>query len=145
MQIDKTIFGGVMFSLAVAYGWGALNIPAPFGGSEHISPSTFPFILSIVLGACSLFYLFKPTVSSSWPTGKSLLEILAVITTLFAYTVLIQPLGFILATTLCVSFMSWRLRASVKNAVVIAFSGAALIFTVFNFGLDLPLPIGFGV
>ena len=145
MQIDKTIFGGVMFSLAVAYGWGAMHIPEPYGGSEAIGPATFPYILAVILGICSLLYMIKPTAETKWPIGRSLVEIGAVIAALFLYTVLIEPAGFILATVVCVTFMSWRLGAPVKTAALVSSIGAIVIFGLFNFGLDLPLPIGFGV
>ncbi|WP_417506970.1 tripartite tricarboxylate transporter TctB family protein [Marinomonas gallaica] len=145
MQIDKTIFGGVMFSLAVAYGWGAMHIPEPYGGSESIGPATFPYILAVILGICSLFYMIKPSVETKWPTERSFIEICGVIATLFLYTILIEPAGFILATIICVTFMSWRLGAPVKTAAMVASIGSIVIFSLFNFGLDLPLPIGFGV
>jgi putative tricarboxylic transport membrane protein len=121
-----------------------MHIPEPYGGAEAIGPDTFPYILAVILGICSLLYMIKPSAETKWPVGRSLLEICGVIAALFCYTILIEPAGFILATVVCVTFMSWRLGAPVKTAALVSSVGSVVIFSLFNFGLDLPLPIGFG-
>ena len=42
MTLNDRIFGILMLVLAVAYGWGAAQLPEPFGGAESVGPDTFP-------------------------------------------------------------------------------------------------------
>ncbi len=46
MTFNDRIFGVLMIVLAVAYGWGATQLPEPFGGAEAVGPDTFPKLLA---------------------------------------------------------------------------------------------------
>lgn len=144
MNINDRLFGVLMLALAVAYGWGATQIPVPFGGSEAVGPSTFPLILSVVLGLCSVYIIVRPDPDKAWPVGRSLLELLLAVVALVAYTLLLEPLGFIAATALVVGTLSFRLGVRPVRAYVTGLVCGGVIFLMFTFGLGLPLPIGFG-
>ncbi len=136
------LLGLFLFVLALAYGWGAQQWPEPFGSHEAVGPETFPTILSIALAISSLLMIIKPDANNEWPKGKTLLEIGYAIVALFAYAILMEPLGFIISTFAAVTFLAWRMGAPVKPAGIISLSCAVGVFLLFNNLLDLPLPLG---
>ncbi|WP_428241194.1 tripartite tricarboxylate transporter TctB family protein [Gynuella sp.] len=140
--INDRVFGLLMFILAVAYGWGALQFPEPFGGAEAVGPKTFPLILSVILAITSAYLVVKPDPDLSWPLNRSGIDILIAIAILIIYTVLLEPLGFIIATTIMVTSLSRLLKAPIKNAFLTGLIGSVVIFVLFNYGLELTLPHG---
>ncbi len=59
IKLDR-ILGLILFTLAIAYGWGAFHFPVAFAGPESVGPSTFPKILSVIVATCSLYLEVKP-------------------------------------------------------------------------------------
>ncbi len=128
--------------LAVAYGWVAQQWPEPFGGAETVGPETFPTILAVVLAAGSIYLMIKPDPDAQWPLGKTALELVVSLVVLVVYALLLEPLGFVLSTTLAVGTLSWRMGAPVRSAFLTGLSSAVVVFVLFNYGLDLNLPAG---
>lgn len=136
------ILGLVLLVLAVAYGWVAQQWPEPFGGAEAVGPETFPTILAVVLGLSSLYLIFKPDPDAHWPVGRTALEMIIAIVVLVAYALLLEPLGFVIATTLAVGTLCWRMGARPRGAFLTGLIGAVVVFLLFNHGLELSLPGG---
>ncbi|MDR5866971.1 tripartite tricarboxylate transporter TctB family protein [Halomonas koreensis] len=142
MTFNDRIFGVLLIALAVAYGWGATQFPEPFGGAEGVGPETFPYLLSAVLALSSLYLVVRPDPDNAWPWSRTGLELLIAVAVLIAYTALLQPLGFILSTLLAVGTLCWRMGASPGRAYATGGVAGVVVFLVFNFALDLALPLG---
>lgn len=140
--LGDRILGLGLLLLAVAYGWAAQQWPEPFGGAEGVGPETFPTILSVVLVAGSLYLMIKPDPDADWPVGKSALELLVSVVVLVVYAFLLEPLGFIISTTLAVGVLSWRMGAAPLRAFLTGLISAVVVFVLFNYGLSLSLPAG---
>lgn len=140
--LGDRILGLGLLVLAVAYGWVAQQWPEPFGGAETVGPETFPTILSVVLVAGSLYLMIKPDPDAQWPLGKSALELVISVVVLVVYAMVLEPLGFIIATTLAVGTLSWRMGAAPKRAFLTGVASAIVVFVLFNYGLSLSLPAG---
>jgi len=140
--LGDRILGLGLLVLAVAYGWVAQQWPEPFGGAEGVGPETFPTILAVVLVAGSIYLMIKPDPDAEWPLGKSALELVVSVVVLLVYALLLEPLGFIIATTLAVGTLSWRMGATPTRAFVSGLLSAVLVFVLFNYGLSLSLPAG---
>lgn len=140
--LGDRILGLGLLVLAVAYGWVAQQWPEPFGGAETVGPETFPTILSVVLVAGSLYLMIKPDPDAQWPLGKSALELVISVVVLVVYAMVLEPLGFIIATTLAVGTLSWRMGAAPKRAFLTGLASAIVVFVLFNYGLSLSLPTG---
>lgn len=138
---DRT-FGVVMVVLAVAYGWGALQLPEPFGGSEAVGPETFPLLLAVVLGLASLYMIVRPDPDNAWPWSRTGVELTIAVIVLVLYAALLQPLGFIISTLLAVGTLCWRMGARPRNAYATGGIAGVVVFLVFTFALDLALPLG---
>ncbi|MEA1081173.1 tripartite tricarboxylate transporter TctB family protein [Marinobacter qingdaonensis] len=140
--LGDRVLGLGLLVLAVAYGWAAQQWPEPFGGAESVGPETFPTILSVVLVAGSLYLMIRPDPDAQWPIGKSALELVVSVLVLVVYAFLLEPLGFIVSTTLAVGTLSWRMGAAPKRAFVTGLVSAVVVFVLFNYGLSLSLPAG---
>lgn len=140
--LGDRILGLGLLVLAVAYGWVAQQWPEPFGGAETVGPETFPTILSVVLVAGSIYLMVKPDPDAQWPLGKTALELVVSLVVLVVYAMLLEPLGFVISTTLAVGTLSWRMGAPLRRAFVTGLGSAVVVFVLFNYGLDLNLPAG---
>lgn len=142
MTFNDRIFGVMMIVLAVAYGWGAYQLPESFGGSEAVGPSTFPLLLAAVLVLSSLYLIVRPDPDNAWPWSRTGLELIIAVVVLVLYAMLLQPLGFILSTLLAVGTLCWRMGAPPVKAYAIGGVAGVVVFLLFNFALDLSLPLG---
>jgi len=140
--LGDRILGLCLLVLAVAYGWVAQQWPEPFGGTEGVGPETFPTMLALVLVVGSLYLMIKPDADTQWPVGKTALELVVSIIVLVVYALLLEPLGFVISTTLAVGALSWRMGAPAKSAFAIGLLSAVVVFGLFNYGLSLSLPTG---
>ncbi|NIC05985.1 tripartite tricarboxylate transporter TctB family protein [Billgrantia bachuensis] len=142
MTFNDRIFGVLLIALAVAYGWGASQFPEPFGGSEAIGPDTFPTLLAVVLGLCSLYLIVRPDPDHAWPWSRTGVELVIAVVVLVFYAMLLEPLGFIISTTLAVGTLCWRMGAEPLRAYLVGAVAGVVVFLLFNFALDLALPLG---
>ncbi|MEQ5801776.1 tripartite tricarboxylate transporter TctB family protein [Halomonas sp. H10-9-1] len=140
--MNDRIFGILLIALAVAYGWGATQLPAPFGGSEAVGPETFPLLLSVVLVLSSLYLIVRPDPDNAWPWSRTGIELVIAVVVLVLYAALLQPLGFILSTTLAVGTLCWRMGSAPVRAYLTGGVSGVVVFLLFNFALDLALPLG---
>ncbi|GAB3686105.1 tripartite tricarboxylate transporter TctB family protein [Salinisphaera aquimarina] len=142
MKLNDRVFGIAMLVLAVAYGAAATRFPEPFGGSEMVGPDTFPLILAVVLAGCSLYLISRPDPDNPWPSARTGMELVLAVIVLIAYTALLVPLGFIIATALAVGTLSWRMGAPAWRAYLTGLIAGVVVFFLFTLALDLPLPTG---
>lgn len=142
MTFNDRIFGVLMIVLAVAYGWGATQFPEPFGGAESVGPETFPKLLAAVLVLSSLYLIARPDPDNAWPWSRTGLELIIAVVVLVLYAMALQPLGFIISTTLAVGTLCWRMGARPVKAFVTGAVAGVVVFALFNFALDLALPLG---
>lgn len=143
MILNDRLFGVLLIALAVAYGWGAFQFPEPFGGgSEAIGPETFPHLLAIVLGLSSLYLIVRPDPDNAWPWSRTGVELVVAVVVLILYSALLQPLGFIISTTLAVGTLCWRMGARPTKAYFTGAISGVVVYLLFSFALDLALPLG---
>lgn len=142
MTYNDRIFGILMIVLAVAYGWGTTQFNEPFGGAEAVGPETFPRLLAVVLALSSLYMVVRPDPDNAWPWSRTGIELIIAVVVLIFYAMLLQPLGFIISTTLAVGTLCWRMGAVPLKAYVTGAVAGVVVFLVFNFALDLALPLG---
>ncbi|QEW07897.1 tripartite tricarboxylate transporter TctB family protein [Nitrincola iocasae] len=141
IKLDR-ILGLILFTLAIAYGWGAFHFPVAFAGPESVGPSTFPKILSVIVATCSLYMMVKPDDLQEGFEWRALPELAITLTVLVLYVFLMEPIGFIVATALMVSILCWRMGVKPLPAMLTGVVASSFVFLLFHFGLALPLPIG---
>lgn len=131
----------VLLGLAVAYGIGGSRIEYAFA-SDPLGPRFVPVMLAILLGLFGLIYMKFPGSAEGFPTGKSLVRILAIPLTLIISVALLEPLGFAASIFVLTAVTGWLFGASAKLSIIGAVVHAALWWFIFSFLLEVYLPTG---
>ncbi|SNS25700.1 tripartite tricarboxylate transporter TctB family protein [Tropicimonas sediminicola] len=143
--MSDRILGGTGIVLSLFFIWQATLIEiSPF--SDVVGPSAFPIIIGVVLGLSSLYFLVKPDVGPEWPAPARLFEIVMAVAVMVLYAELLPVLGFIIATALASSYLTWRLGTRPLQSVLVGVLTSGGIYLVFRVILGLSLargPFGF--
>ncbi len=143
--MSDRVFGGIGIALAIFYIWAATLIQESFI-SDAVGPKTFPIIIGLVLGLSSLYCLVKPDPSPEWPQLGTLAEIGLAVLVLLAYAIALPEIGFVIATAVASTYLTWRLGTKPLQSVVAGVLTSAGIFVIFRLILGLSLargPLGF--
>lgn len=143
--MSDRIFGVVGLLLALGYAWAALNIEESFL-SDAVGPKAFPLIIATVLGLASLVIIVKPDAAPEWPSLMRFVEVGAAIVVMILYAIFLPELGFVIATALAATYLTWRLGTRPLSSVVSGSLTSLGIYAVFHLVLGLSLakgPLGF--
>ena len=127
--------------------WKAANItfqiPEPSGGYAAIGPRAFPVVIGIGLISCSLWIGLSEARSSAKEIAVDWRLFALSALTFIAYILLLEPVGYLLATAGLITLESRLLgsRNWFRNLIV-SFVISALVYGVFNLLLEIPLPEG---
>lgn len=143
--MSDRIFGAVGLLLAIFYGWATLQIQESFL-SDAVGPKTFPLGVAVILGLASLAILAKPDSEPDWPSLGRLAEILAAVVVMVLYAEFLDIVGFLIATALATTYLTWRLGTRPLQSGSVGVLTAGGIYVVFKLILGLSLargPFGF--
>ena len=120
------------------------------GGAAHkLPPDTFPKVVGILLLLCGGGLALKSwTIRGAdfaipWPDGQGTRTILVTLFSLGCYILLLNPLGFPLASFLYIAFSIWYLKRSKwLLALVISLITAVISYVLFIRLLGLSFPMG---
>jgi putative tricarboxylic transport membrane protein len=143
-----------MLALGIAALVATFAISERGGGISVSGPRFVPLVVSIGLIGLALAFLARTTLAPDAELGRKAAEEAAathwptptLLAALFvAYVLLLEPLGFVIATVLFVPLAARLLgsRASVRDAVVGAVIGVGM-YIAFTEYLGVPLPAGIG-
>lgn len=137
---------GSALVLAAAAAWYAYQARSFETGfiADPIGPKAFPYAIGILaLVAAVLLFVEKPNEGTREPIDKPfVLRGVALAGGLLAYAVVLEPIGFILATTLFVTALVELFRGRFLHGLAFGFLLSLVFFFLFTYGLALPLPIG---
>lgn len=137
--------GGLGLALAAFFIFQATRIQTSFI-SDPVGAKTFPIIIGVVFGISSLVILLRPDAPPKWPDRARFLELLLAAIVLVAYALLLQRIGFVIATALASGFLAWRLGARPLSSALAGVAIAIGIYAIFHLALGLTLakgPFGF--
>jgi putative tricarboxylic transport membrane protein len=143
--MSDRLLGALALLLAIAFIVGALEIQTGLM-LDPLGPKTFPVIIGVLLAVSSIYLIVKPDPRPDWPAAGRLLEIGFAIVVMIAYALLLDRLGFVVATAIAVFVLSWRLGSKPAPAVLTGIGVSVLIYVVFHLILGLSLargPLGF--
>lgn len=143
--MSDRIFGGLGLLLAALFIWQAQLIELSFI-SDPIGPRTFPTIIGAILGISSLVIVLRPDTTAQWPPAGRLFEIAMSVAVMIAYAMLLPILGFVIATALAATYLTWRLGTKPAWSGVVGVLTSLGIYAVFHLILGLSLargPLGF--
>jgi len=136
--MSDRIFGCIGLALAALFIWRATLIEETFM-ADVVGPKTFPIILACMLAAASVASILKPDAEPHWPAARNLIEIAISVAVLVAYAVFLPDLGFLIATALAATFLTWRLGTRPVQSVIAGVCISVGVWAVFGqvFGLSL--------
>lgn len=134
----------LIFSAAVMEGGRRMPPSNTFGPGAGF----LPFWLGVVMAILSVTLLVNATRqpataggAAPFPTGRPLVAILATAVSLAAFILLLEPLGFLLATGLLTAFLLKAVeREGWRTSLVVAVANAAMLYLVFNTLLGVSVP-----
>ena len=139
--MSDRLFGGITLLVALAFIAGATQIEAALI-FDSLGPSAFPIIIGVLLAISSVYLILRPDPEPDWPAARRVVEIVLALVVMLAYTFLLEPLGFVLATALAAGLLSWRLGAPPAIAGISGVGIAVGIYVVFHLILGLSLARG---
>ncbi|WP_321338916.1 tripartite tricarboxylate transporter TctB family protein [uncultured Cohaesibacter sp.] len=143
--MSDRIFGAVGLLLAALFAYSSMIIEESFL-SDAVGPKAFPLIIAAILAISSLTIIFKPDVAPKWPTLPRFIELVAAIVVMVLYAEFLPIVGFVIATAVASTYLTWRLGTSVIQSFVVGISISVGIYVIFHllFGLSLAKgPLGF--
>jgi len=133
------IVGLVLLAFSIWYGVTARTYEASFG--DPLGPAALPMMLSVPAGLLSLALILRPDPEPQWATGRPLLRQLAAVAVLIGYAMLLDTLGFILATALGVMLLGRLLQSTWMKSALSGLVTSVVLFVAFDMLLGLPLPL----
>ncbi len=134
----------LFLAVVLLYGWGGTQLTAALQG-DVIGPAFFPRILTalgLVLGVL-LFVQGRPREAQDEPASGSDITALVPAAMLLAYALVLEWLGFPVATVLfLISAFRYLGHPSWIGAAAYAVVITAAVFALFQYALDLKLPLG---
>jgi putative tricarboxylic transport membrane protein len=124
--------------VALAYIASATQIQTSFI-VDPLGPKAFPFIIGAILTLSSLAIIFKPDADPEWPTLGKALKIATALAVLVGYAFFLSDLGFIPATAVAASLISYQIKNNARVAATIGVSLSVGLFVVFKTFLGLGL------
>ncbi|AQZ50903.1 tripartite tricarboxylate transporter TctB family protein [Martelella mediterranea] len=143
--MSDRIFGGIGLVIAILFAWQASIIQESFL-TDAVGPKVFPYIIAAVMGISSVYFLLKPDPEPHWPRAGRLAEIGLAVLVLAAYAELLPVAGFVIATAVAASYLTWRLGSRPVESLIIGIGTSVGIYIIFHLVLGLSLargPFGF--
>jgi putative tricarboxylic transport membrane protein len=139
------VFGVFGICLAAFYAWATLQIEESFL-SDAVGPKTFPLVIAAILAISSLIIALKPDQDPVWPPLGRFVEIGAAAVVMILYAQLLPEIGFVMATAMAASYLTWRLGTKPLSSLLTGILISLGIYGVFHLILGLSLargPLGF--
>lgn len=140
MKSDR-IAGGFLLLIALLYLLEARSFETDFI-ADPIGPKAFPFVLGAVLVGLSIGLTVGRGAETSWPSRSLWWRWAVVIATLLIYAAILNPLGFVISTTLLLVTLSLLFGGRFARSLIFAVVFSAATYLVFRWLLALSLPPG---
>lgn len=110
--------------------------------TDNLGARAFPLAVTALLAPSALYLLFRAGPGSDWP-GARVWPVLAVgVATFIGYGLLLEPLGFIVSTTLFFIIFGVLFSATLWRSLLAGVIFSAALYAIFVWALGLYLPIG---
>lgn len=129
--------GVVIFVIAALYTRQAGTYAITFG--DVLGPTVFPVIVGIPMMILSASLVVFPTGQVDWPAPQRMWRQAAALAVLVGYTMLLEPLGFPLATFALIALIGMILGGAPWRATLLGAISAPALWALFDQVLGLPL------
>lgn len=139
--MSDRIAAAVLLVFALYYGFEAWRLESGFG-SGFVEPKDFPLLLAGSLVVFAVGVMLRTDAEPDWFTLPQWVDVVLLTASFAVYAYLLVPIGFLLATTLETTLVSWRFGAKPWQALIAGVCSSAALYALFVFALDIPLPRG---
>jgi len=129
--------GVAIFLIAALYAWTAQDYTASFG--DVLGPSVFPVMVGVPAMVLALSLVVFPGGTVSWPAPARLLRQGMAIGALILYAMVLEPLGFPIATALVIAAVAIVLDGPPVKSALIGLAGSLSLWVLFDRLLGLPI------
>jgi putative tricarboxylic transport membrane protein len=135
------IAGVFLFLVAFLYLLEARSFEVGFI-ADPIGPKAFPLVLGVSLAGLSIGLTVRPGRETSWPSRGLWWRWGVVMAALLTYAGILDPLGFVLSTTLLLVVLSLLFGGRLSRGLIFALVFSAATYLVFRWLFSLSLPPG---
>lgn len=136
------VLGVVCLAVGAWYVFETRNFVITGFGTGPVGPKTLPILIGIFFAVMAVILIIKPGESPTWGSFSVWWRIAAVVTTSFLFGQILEPMGFIAASTLMAIIVGLFFRGPIAKLAPLSFVFAIAVAYVFNNWLELRLPAG---
>lgn len=114
--------------------------PTPF--SDPLGPRWVPVFFGLFLMGAAVAMFVQPRADVAWPPRGTLFRLALTLVGFVAYALLLNPLGFVVATALAFTLFAVQFGGTPRNAALAGVVFAVAAYLLFSTALDLYLPTG---
>ena len=128
-----------IFLVAAAYTLVGQGYDAPFG--DVLGPAVFPVMVGVPAMLLSGSIVLFPGGGVEWPERHRVARQGAALAILVGYALLLQPLGFPIATALLIGSIAWLMGGPALGSVLLGAIASPALYLLFDRVLGLPLDL----
>lgn len=127
--------------LAAAFGIQAWAY-VPIGFTDHLGARVFPLAVALFMLPLALVLFFGRHSAGVWPSVRAWRVVLLALSVLVVYALVIEYVGFIIATTAVFIVYGMLYGARWWKALITGIIAAIVLYSLFVLALDMYLPLG---
>jgi putative tricarboxylic transport membrane protein len=139
VSLPDRLLGAALVALAAGVVLHANALEVAFA-ADPVGPRAFPIAVALVMAACGVLCFVAPR--AVWEKAERSLPGILAVAAMLAYALLLEPLGFIAATTLLCIAIAFAFGCSAVQAAVSSVVTSVALWLLLDRLLDLPLPRG---
>ena len=136
------VLGLLCVALGVWYVFETRNFAVTTFRADAIGPKTMPTLVGILFVALALVLILEPDESPSWGSPAVWWRLAAVVATSFVFGQVLEPLGFIIASTILSVVIGLFFKGPIARLAPLSLVFAIAVAFIFNNWLELRLPTG---
>lgn len=139
--MSDRIASGVLIAIAVAFVAMAISIqPSPF--TDPLGARWVPVLIGLFVVGSAVALLVQPRSKTRWPDAGTGSRLLVCLAGFIAYGFAMNPLGFIVSTTLAYTLFAVLFRGTPLRSLFAGAVFSVACYLIFSVALDLYLPTG---
>ncbi len=139
--MSDRVTAALLLLLAFWFGYEAWSFRATFF-TDPIGARAVPLAIAVILVPLAIFLFVRAQPTAKWPPRQVWPALVVGLLTFVVYAYLLEPLGFMLATTLFFVVFGGLFKAKLWQGAVAGIGFSVALYMVFVWGLDLYLPVG---
>lgn len=139
--MSDRITGVALLLLALAFGIQAWSFRATFF-TDPLGARAFPLAIAALLVPLAAILVVRPRPTATWPARTSWPPLGIALATFVVYALVLEPIGFLLATTGVFVVFARLFHARAWQGLVAGLLFSATLYALFVWALGLYLPVG---